>query len=220
MSPEEEVDRSDLTIVPAPICWLVLEGEYSPGEEIDRLELFELVGFSGCDAFDAKAGKPVDCTVETNSALDVALVSIVRTADGVPRSAVAGMEIFRRGGEVLIPVDTVDAFRPNLTCDAFDARAGELVDCPIETETALEFSLIMVVRAADCVFPTCKLGTDRLLEGNEVLMPVPVVKELWPNLILKTPSVVEFWGPLPILKSISFEPHCLTYVASLATADE
>ena len=116
------------------------------------MELFELVKFCGCDAFDAKAGKPADCTVETNPALDVALVSIVGTADGVPRSAVAGMEVFRRGGEVL--------------------------------------------------------------------MSVPAVKELWPNLILKTPSVVEFWGPLPILKSISFEPHCLTYVASLFTADE
>ena len=110
ISPEEEVHRSDLTIVPAPICWLLLGGEYSPGEEIDRLELFELVGSSVRDAFDAKAGKPVDCTVERDSALDVALVLIVRTADGVPRSAVAGMEIFWRGGEVLIPVGTVDAF--------------------------------------------------------------------------------------------------------------
>ena len=87
-------------------------------------------------------------------------------------------------------------------------------------ETALESSLIMVVRAADGVFPTCKPGTDRLFEGNEVLMPVTAGKELWPNLILKTPSVVEFWGPLPTLKSNSFEPHCLTYVASLSTADE
>ena len=110
MSPEEEGDRPDLTIVPAPICWMLLRGEYSPGEEIDRLELFDMVGFSGCDAFNGKAGKPVDGTVETDSALDVTLGSIVRTADGVPRSAVAGMEIFRTGGKVLIPVGTVDAF--------------------------------------------------------------------------------------------------------------
>lgn len=204
--PEEEGDRLDLTIVPAPVCRLLLGGEYNPGKELDRLELFDVLGFSGCDVFDVIAGKPVDGTVETDSALDVASVSIVRTADGVPQGAVAGMEIFRRGGELLIPVGTVDAF---------DARAGKLVDCPIETETALESSLKMGFRAADCVYPTCKPGTDRLLEGNEVLM-----KELWPNLILKAPSVVEFWGPLPTLKSNSFEPHCLTYVASLSTADE
>lgn len=69
-----------------------------------------MLGFSGCDAFDAITRKPVDGTVETDLALDFALVSIVRTADGVPQGAVAGMEIFRRGGELLMPVGTVDAF--------------------------------------------------------------------------------------------------------------
>lgn len=64
-------------------------------------------------------------------------------------------------------------------------------------------------------------GSDRTVEnGSEVLIPVPTVKEPEPSLIWKIPSVVRFLGPLPISKSISLAPHCLTYAAIFSRAVE
>ena len=60
-------------------------------------------------------------------------------------------------------------------------------------------------------FMTDEKGNEETVEkGSEVLMPVPALKGPDPSLIWKTPSVVEFCGPLPTSKSISFAPHCVT----------
>ena len=177
-------------------------------------------GFNGCEAFDLRDGRPVDSLLKTDPAPDLALALLVMAADGISVSFVAGTEMARRGCETFVPAGTVERIWCDLVCEAFDPRAGKLVDCTIEIDTALDFSWLIVVKAVCGVLPGLTTSTEAFLEGGVVLRPIPAVKSFWPILILKTPSVVEFTGPLPTSKSSSFGPHCLTYIASLSMAVE
>ena len=148
--------------MPAPVCWLLLGVAYSPGEELDTLDSIDVPGSNGCELFDVKDGRLVDSTLETDPAPYLALVLFVMAADGISVSFVAGTEMVRRGCETFVPVGTMEEIWCDLICEAFDPRAGKLVDCPIKTDTALDFPLLIVVRAVGCVLPGATASTETL----------------------------------------------------------
>ena len=79
---------------------------------------------------------------------------------------VTGTEMVRRGCETFLPVGIVEGIRCDLICEAFDPRADKLVDCPIATDTASEFALLIVVRAVGRVLLGITTSTERLLAGS------------------------------------------------------
>ena len=55
----------DLIVMPVPVFWLLLEGAYSAGEDLDTFELIDETAFNSCEAFDVRDGRPVDNPFET-----------------------------------------------------------------------------------------------------------------------------------------------------------